>query len=357
MKILVTGGAGFLGSHVCEYYRSRGDKVVAYDNLTKHELLRTGYNAGGAREHMISFLAGIGAELIVEDIRHKGKLQEAAKGCDFIIHCAAQPAMTIAREKPGFDAEVNVLGSINVLETARRLGVPVVNISTIHVYGNGINKHLIYGDGSNKDIGEIAEGAEILTGYLTPLHASKRALEIYTRMYIESFNLEAATFRLTGMYGERQFGGEDHGWLANFAIRTVMGLPITVFNINGNETADGEGVFPGTLQSRDMIYVKDVVDAIERWYQGGRPRGLFNIGGGINNLVTLGDCLTMLSRITGTKQEITFKEPRFGDLYYFASDCTKALRAFNWKPTTEIEVGLLRLVNWIKENKTLFKRG
>ncbi len=357
MKVFVTGGAGFLGSHVCEYYRERGDQVIAYDNLTKHELLRTGYHAGGARDYMVRFLAGIGAELVMGDVRDKVKMQKAAEGSDFIVHCAAQPAMTIALEQPCFDAAVNVMGTINVLDMARTLKVPVLTCSTIHVYGNGINKFLTYGDGGKDGIGEISEDREILTGYLTPLHASKRALEIYTRMFIESFGVEAAVFRLTGMYGPRQFGGEDHGWVANFAIRTVMGLPITVFNINGKETADGEGTFNGGRQSRDIIYVADAVSAIAKWYECGRPSGLYNIGGGMSTLTTLGDCLKALARLAGKRPKISYKPPRFGDLYYFACDSRKALEVFSWKATTPVEDGLEKLVNWIKENQSLFKGG
>lgn len=365
MKVLVTGGAGFLGSHVCERYRSMGAEVVAYDNLTKHELLRTGYHAGGARDYMVNFLKGIGAELVVADILDDDTLLDKAQGCDFIVHCAAQPAMTIALEKPEFDAMVNIIGTINVLGAARLLKVPVVTCSTIHVYGNGLNNNLVYNPQLNKvwpiiKKAVIDEEWDILKGYLTPLHASKRALEIYTRMFIESYGIEAATFRLTGMYGPRQFGGEDHGWVANFAIRTVMGLPITVFNINGNELCGGieaRKELPGTGQGRDIIYVADAVDAIMKWYDKGRPSGLYNIGGGIATYTTLGECLDILAGITGKDQNIILTPPRFGDLYYFACDCRKAADAFGWYPTIPPSVGIERLAAWITDNKNLFVGG
>ncbi len=176
MKVLVTGGAGFLGSHVCEYYRNRGDEVVALDNLTKHELDRTGYNVDAIRNYNIDFLKDIGVELVKGDIKYIMDVKNAAVDCDFIVHTAAQPAMTISIENPRLDFKANVQGTFNVLEVARRCDIPMVSCATIHVYGNKINNQLKETTTRYIKNGEpsIDESQATVEGTLTPLHASKR---------------------------------------------------------------------------------------------------------------------------------------------------------------------------------------
>jgi len=142
MKVFVTGGCGFLGSHVCEYYIRQGATVTSYVNMTKHELNRTGYMAEGARSHNWNFLKSIGVKMVKADIRDYAELLDYAQGSNFIIHTAAQPAMTIGWEDPRLDITSNVLGTFNVLEAARNLKVPVACCATIHIYGNEINRSL-----------------------------------------------------------------------------------------------------------------------------------------------------------------------------------------------------------------------
>ena len=248
MKVLVTGGCGFLGSHVCEYYACRGDQVISHDNMTKHELERAGFATGKARNHNRDFLAGMGVKLVTADIRDAEQLLDTAAGCDYIIHTAAQPAMTISVEAPALDLSSNVVGTFNVLETARRLGIPVASCATIHVYGNRINETLT--EGKTRYVRQpqaIGEDHPVLEGVLTPLHASKAGAELYVRTYIDTYGVEAVSFRLTGIYGPRQFGGEDHGWVANFAVRSVLGRPITIY---------GTG-----KQVRDIVFAADVCRA------------------------------------------------------------------------------------------------
>jgi len=341
MKVLVTGGCGFLGSHACEYYRKRGEEVVSFDNLTKHELMRTGYDVEGARLYNWNFLKELGVFLIKGDIRDKQELFEVAKDCDYIIHTAAQPAMTIAIENPELDLATNVVGTFNVLEAARKYDIPVVNCSTIHVYGNKINETIK--EGATKFIREppaIDENHPILQGKFTPLHASKRTAEIYVQTYIDTYGLEAATFRLTGMYGPRQFGGEDHGWVANFAIRTLLGLSIKIFGTD--------------KQVRDILYVTDAVAAFDAFYKN-RKTGLYNIGGGIDNIISLGECLELLRKITGVEQDIRFEPARLGDLWYFVCDIAKAKEKLKWEPKVSNEEGIKKLVDWIKENIGIFR--
>lgn len=342
MKVLVCGAAGFLGSHVCELFKSKGWEVIGYDNLTKFELLRTDYNVEAARDYNDEFLKSIGVPLMVENIRNKATLRHYAQGCDYIINCAAQPAMTIALENPIYDADVNIIGTLNILEVARELNIPVALCSTIHVYGNGINKYFgdmteIYLDSIQ---GTFDENNELLTGQITPLHVSKYANELYARAFTESFKLPVFVARLTGIYGERQNGSEDHGWIANFAIRTLLNKPIKVFGTD--------------KQVRDILYVKDAARAFLEWYEHGQLSGVYNIGGGVPCITSIKKCLEILKNITGNKQNITLEPARRGDLWYFCCDIDKAKSTFGWKPEVLPYDGINRLVNWIKENKELF---
>lgn len=340
MKVLVTGGCGFLGSHVCEYYRKKGAQVLAFDNLTKHELLRTGYSVSGTRLHNWNLLKGMGVKMSKGDIRNKKDLQSAAKGCDFIVHTAAQPAMTISIEQPEMDLMSNVVGTFNVLEAARKYDLPVVNSSSIHVYGNKINEFLK--EGKTRYILKppaIDEEYRIMQGEITPLHASKRSAEIYVQAFTDTYGLKAATYRLTGMYGPRQFGGEDHGWVANFVIRTVLHLPIKVF---------GTG-----KQLRDILYASDAAASFDAFYKHQAP-GIYNVGGGIKNMISLVECLNLIKELTGKEQKITFEKVRPGDLFYFVCDITKARKNLKWEPKVSNKEGVKRLVDWVTENKGLF---
>lgn len=352
MKVLVTGGCGFLGSHICELFKEKGWDVVAYDNLTKFEYSRIPYfNIEKVRDYNLKLLEGLGITAVIDDIRNLKMLMKVAKSCDYIIHTAAQPAMTIAMENPQLDFEVNVQGTLNILEVCRKYEIPMVNCSTIHIYGNGLNSIIeekedrFYPIDENISLGfeGIDEGYPILTGKLTPLHASKRATEIYVQTYIDTYGLRAANFRLTGMYGPRQFGGEDHGWVANFAIRTILGLPIKIFGTD--------------KQVRDILYIKDAARAFDDWFEEGCPPGTYNIGGGEDCITSLKGCLETLRRQTDIKQKIKMLPARQGDLYYFCCDTRKAEREFGWQPRVLPYDGINDLIYWIKENKELFKKN
>lgn len=340
MKVLVTGGCGFLGSHVCEFYIKQGHEVTSYDNMTKHELARTGFAADSARNYNWEYLKGLGVRMIRGDIRNAENLIDSARGTHYIVHTAAQPAMTISWEEPLLDLSTNVEGTFNVLETARKLKVPVAGCATIHVYGNKINETLT--ENASRYVRNpegIDENHPTLEGTLTPLHASKASAEIYLKTYIDTYGLEAASFRLTGIYGIRQFGGEDHGWVANFAIRSVLKWPITIF---------GTG-----KQIRDIIYATDVCEAFDAFYKT-RKSGVYNIGGGQGTAVSLLECIEILADMNGTRPDVTFGPERHGDLRYFVCDIAKANKELGWTPRVLPRDGIGRLVAWIGENKEYF---
>lgn len=345
MKILVTGGAGFLGSHVCELFKEKGWDVIAYDNLTKFEFSRAGFKSE-IRDYNLKFLESIGVPTIVADIRDVKMLRKAAHHCDLIAHCAAQPAMTIAIESPQLDFDVNVQGFINVLETARYWESAVINCSTIHVYGNGLNAQLKEGKTRferDYDLhgGAVTETEEMLTGALSPLHASKRTAELYVQAYIDTYHLPAANFRLTGIYGPRQFGGEDHGWVANFAIKTLLDQSLKVFGTD--------------KQVRDILYVKDAARAFLTWVENGQLPGTYNIGGGEATATSILELLNLLEELTGKRSEVTMLPTRHGDLWWFVSDYSKACESFRWLPNVLPVMGIPQLTRWIERERSLFE--
>lgn len=340
MKVLVTGAAGFLGSHVCEWYRMGEHEVIALDNMTNYELKKSNYEAHSIRAYMLKYLESLGASIKIRDIRAGIKL-DVPNDIDYIIHCAAQPTMTLSIENPRLDLETNVLGTYGALELARKLDCPIVNCSTIHIYGNGRNEELYEQKTRFVGLGtHISEDWDILNGDITPLHASKRSAEIYVDAFISTYGLKAANFRLTGMYGERQFAGIHHGWVSNFAIRTLFNRPMTIYGSD--------------KQVRDILYAKDACRAFDRFYLHQKP-GTYNIGGGIKNSISIRECLDLFRKLTGKEQDITFKPARFGDLWYFVCDISKAKEDLKWEPRIHYSVGLKRLLDWIKRNKQLFE--
>ena len=350
-KVLVTGGCGFLGSHICELFKKKGWEVIAYDNMTTYEFKKNAYMRPESREHNKKLLEEMGVQIVVEDVRDKETLMRYVEGCDYICHTAAQPTMTLSWEEPERDFTTNVIGTFNVLEAARKFNIPVASCNSVHCYGpDKINSELSEYESNCPECGTefnryvrspvtIKENEPLLQGVVTPLHASKSSAENYIRCYIDTFKVKAASFRLTGIYGPNQFGGEDHGWVANFAIRNILGLPLTIF---------GTG-----KQLRDILYATDVAKAFEAFYNNPVP-GIYNIGGGEKTMISLLECIKLIEKITGKKSEIKLDESRFGDLKYYVSDISKAKKELGWEPEVLPKEGVRKLVEWIEKNRDLF---
>ena len=340
MRVLVTGGCGFLGSHVCELFRRRGDEVVSLDNMTKFELDRTGYRAAAARDHNWKLLEAMGVRMLREDVRDLEAVLDAASGCDFIAHTAAQPAVTISLEDPILDLSTNVQGTLHVLEAARRHALPVASCASVHVYGNWLNDELHETDTRYlHDRVAIGEEAPTMAGTLTPLHGSKASAEHYVRVYASAYGVRAASFRLTGIYGPRQLGGEDHGWVANFAIRNAIGWPITIF---------GTG-----KQVRDILHATDAAQAFVDFCERGEA-GVYNVGGGPDHAISLVECLRRIEAASGRSSELRFEPARFGDLRWFVCDIRRARAGFGWRPRVPPAEGVREMVAWVERNRALF---
>jgi len=343
MKILVTGGAGFVGSHVAEYFSEKGCEVIVLDNLKRGEIL--GKNI--SLEHNIEFLKGLNNVSFVKgDIRDFSLLKNLRKDVDVIIHAAAQVAVTTSLKNPREDFEINVIGTFNVLEAARLSDAAVVYCSTNKVYGDNVNgipvaeKDKRYEFVDDKYRNGIPENFPIDSCEHTPYGCSKLAGDIYVQDYGHIYGLKTGVFRMSCIYGERQFGVEDQGWVAWFAIATLLNKPITIYG-------DGK-------QVRDVLYVKDLIRAYDLFINSNLKQAVFNIGGGPENTLSLLELLDLLEGLTGKRAKISYENWRPSDQKVYISDISKVKEKLRWNPRVNPREGVNKLVEWVRENKGLF---
>ena len=345
MITLVTGGTGFVGSHVATYYAHRGNQVICYDNLSRARLLKKSINEMYNWNYLKKFS---NIRLIQDDIRDLDKLKKIVKDVDVIIHTAAQTAVTTSIQDPRIDFEVNALGTFNVLEAARLANrdQAIIYCSTNKVYGNNVNKIPVieretryeFKDGFQNG---VPETYPIDLCEHTPYGCSKITGDLYVQDYAHLYGLKTAVFRMSCIYGIRQFGVEDQGWVAWFTIATILNKPITIYG-NGK-------------QVRDVLYVSDLVNAFDAFLRRKDQirHAVFNMGGGPKNTISLLELLKMLQEITGKKPKITFGGWRPSDQLIYVSDISKAEKALNWKPQVDPKAGVERLVNWVGENQRI----
>jgi CDP-paratose 2-epimerase len=349
MKILVTGGAGFVGSHVAEYYAKKGDEVIVFDNLSRAELL--GYETPYTRYNWNYLKRYECIKLIKGDIRDAEMIKERAKNADVIIHTAAQTAVTTSLEYPKTDFEVNAIGTFNVLEAARKSknNPCLIFCSTNKVYGDNVNKIPVtekekrYEFADEKYKNGIPEDFPTDLCEHTPYGCSKFTGDIYVQDYAQRNKIDAAVFRMSCIHGTRQFGVEDQGWVAWFTIATLMEKPITIYG-------DGK-------QVRDVLYVTDLVNAYDLFVQKRDEihHGVYNIGGGVENTMSLLELLHILEDLTGKRSKITFDNWRPSDQKVYISDISKVKRILGWQPEVSPKEGVGRLAKWVGENIELFE--
>jgi len=346
MIILVTGGAGFVGSHVATYYARKGNQVICYDNLSRADLLKKLVNKTYNWDYLKNFS---NVKLIDGDIRNSDKLKETTKDVDAIIHTAAQTAVTTSIQDPRIDFEVNALGTFNVLEAARLSDSDpaIIYCSTNKVYGNNVNEIRVIEKETryafeDKFKNGIPETFPIDLCEHTPYGCSKLAADLYVQDYAHLYGLETAVFRMSCVYGVRQFGVEDQGWMAWFTIATILEKPITIYG-NGK-------------QVRDVLYVSDLVNAFDAFLRKKDQihHAVFNMGGGPKNTVSLLELLDLLEELTRKRSKITFDDWRLGDQKVYVSDISKAREVLGWEPKVKTREGVEKLVRWVEENKEVF---
>ncbi|GAB1472241.1 GDP-mannose 4,6-dehydratase [Chloroflexota bacterium] len=336
---LVTGGAGFIGSNYVQRLLTRGEKVSIYDNYAR---------AGAPRnvDWLKSQFGDDAFSLIVGDVRSADHLAEAAKDADIIVHLAGQVAVTTSVLNPRDDFEANALGTFNALEAARASGRDPIFIyaSTNKVYG-GMDDVALKEDATRWLYADLEHGcAETQPlDFHSPYGVSKGTGDQYTRDYARIYGLRSVVFRQSCIYGPRQFGIEDQGWLAWMIIAAVTGKRITVYG-------DGK-------QVRDVLHVHDLLNAYDAAIENiETAKGqVYNMGGGTRNVMAIwAEFGPILEKLLGKKIEVSRADWRPGDQKVFYADFRKAQRELGWEPKIGLEEGIGLLFNWVKENRDLF---
>ena len=337
---LVTGGAGFIGSNYVHRLVQRGEKVTVYDNLSR---------AGAARN--IAWLEETFGKdafrLVVGDIRDADLLRESARDADAIVHLAGQVAVTTSVTNPREDFEANALGTFNALEATRLSDRNPIFIyaSTNKVYG-GMEDVEIVEEATRWRYKDLIEGCPETQplDFHSPYGNSKGAGDQYTRDYSRIYGLRSIVFRQSCIYGPRQWGIEDQGWLAWMMIAAVTGKQITIYG-------DGK-------QVRDVLHVNDLLNAYDIAIEKiDRAKGqVYNVGGGPRNVLAVwAEFGPILERLLGRKVEVARADWRPGDQRVFYADFNKARRELGWEPKIDLEQGLEMLFDWVEKNKNSFQ--
>jgi len=347
LKVLITGGAGFIGSHLAEYYAKKGEEVVVLDDLLRSKIL--GKNTGDPYYNWNYLKQHKNIRLMKGDITNFDDVNNLAKDADVIIHTAAQVAVTTSIANPKIDLEINILGTFNALEAARLNDSMGLFCSTNKVYGDNVNKIPVtekekrYEFVDPKYKNGISETFPIDLCEHTPYGCSKLAGDIYIQDYGKIYGLKTVAFRMSCIYGPRQFGVEDQGWVAWFTIATITGKPITIYG-------DGK-------QVRDVLYVDDLINAFDLFLQSEKHLSgeVFNMGGGPENTLSLLELLDMLEQLTGKRSKVNLTNWRPSDQKVYISNISKAKEKLGWSPKVNPEEGVEELVNWVLQSKYLFK--
>ncbi len=338
MNMLVTGGAGFIGANCANHFAGLGHRVVVFDDLSRK----------GSEKNAAWLSAKEGVEFVRGDVRRADDIAVAfaKKGpFDLVLHFAAQVAVTASLENPREDFERNVLGAFNVLEAVRLLnpGSAVIYSSTNKVYG-GMNDMRIVERNHRYEYADLPGGVPEERGldFHSPYGCSKGSADQYFRDYARIYGLKTVVLRQSCIYGYRQFGVEDQGWVAWFCIAVSQGKPITIYG-------DGK-------QVRDALFIDDLVRLYELTYEhiGAAAGGVFNVGGGPDNTLSLHELVAILEGITGKKIPLLYGDWRSGDQRVFVADITRAEKTFGWKPEVHPGEGVERLFAWVKENPSMF---
>jgi CDP-paratose 2-epimerase len=337
MKRLIIGGAGFIGVNLAEYFARKGESVVIFDNFSRK---------GAAENALLLTSTYPSVEVIRGDIRTDFELlkQQINKKVNVVYHLAAQVAVTTSVKDPRTDFEINALGSFNVLEASRAADLPPVVFysSTNKVYG-GMEEIQIVDRGQTYDYEQLPEGVSESNclDFHSPYGCSKGAADQYFRDYARIFGLRTVVFRQSCIYGERQFGIEDQGWVAWFTIAALLGKPITIFG-------DGK-------QVRDVLYIHDLIRAFEMAYeQINLTSGqIYNIGGGRSYTMSLLQLLEFLKTTLNKDIPVGFDDWRAGDQKVYISDCAKAKREFGWEPLISPREGVGRLLAWVQQYRDI----
>ena len=336
-RVLITGGAGFVGTNLAHRMLASGSSVRVFDNLSR---------------------AGVGSNLAWLEARHPRRLEvqighvrdpeavrRAVDGVDAVFHFAAQVAVTASLLEPRHDFEVNAQGALNLLEAVRRFKKPpsVVFTPTNKVYGDLADVALLEEGSRYLPFDRLVRGRGIGEGrplsFQSPYGCSKGTADQYVLDYSRSFSVPALVFRMSSIYGPHQLGTEDQGWIAHFLTRAIEDEPLTIYG-------DGK-------QVRDVLFVEDLVDAFRLAldnidHLAGQA---FNIGGGPANSLSLIELLEDIEAIHGQRPRVRYNAWRPGDQRYYVSDIRKFQSLTGWSASTSVHDGLVSLYRWLVDDR------
>ena len=335
--VLVTGGAGFIGSNLADRLAGDGHRVRVYDALSRPGVER---NLAWLQERH-----GDAIEPVIADVRDHARLAGAADSVAAVFHLAAQVAVTTSLDDPQADFDVNIGATFALLDALRRqgAGTPVIFASTNKVYGDLADLDFALEDEAYRPTDPAIRahgiGEDRPLDFHTPYGCSKGAADQYVLDFARSYDLPATVLRMSCIYGRRQMGTEDQGWVAHFLIRALEGRPITLYG-------DGH-------QVRDVLDVGDAVDAyLAAWARIDAVSGrAFNLGGGPANAVSLRQLLAHMGELLGREVDVEFADWRAGDQRYFVADTRAAEAALGLGPRRGWRDGVAALAEWLRTER------
>jgi CDP-paratose 2-epimerase len=341
--IVITGGAGFIGSNLADALLSDGEKVILLDNLSRDGVTQ---NVDWLRAQY-----GEQVEVAVADIRNPTAIEPVLAKADAVFHFAAQTAVTTSLVNPTEDFDINARGTVNVLEAVRKAGrkAPVIFSSTNKVYGGLDDLRLFELKGQHAPADDLIRARGInedrRLDFCTPYGCSKGVADQYVLDYQRSYDIPTAVLRMSCIYGPRQFGTEDQGWVAHFLIRAIRGQGVTIYG-------DGK-------QVRDILHVSDAVAAYKAALANiSKVRGrAFNLGGGPRNAVSLNQVLAEIGSLLGHQIDVRHEAWREGDQLYFVAETSRLKAELGWRARVSWRDGLQDLADWLSQREGASQRA
>ena len=341
-KILITGCAGFIGSHLAEYFIKEGSKVFGIDNLSRR-----------GNDVNLNLLMGYGTErfkFCKVDIIHFERVVDVYRDngpFDLVIHQAAQVAVTNSIKNPREDLEINIIGTFNLLEATRKYSPDALfqYASTNKVYGE-LSEICVVERKGQYDYEDLPGGVNenFNLDFHSPYGCSKGAADQYVRDYHRIYGLRTVVLRQSCIYGTRQFGIEDQGWVAWFVIAAMLGKPLTIYG-------DGK-------QGRDLLWIEDLVNAYVALFENSEKieGQIFNVGGGSKNVLSLLGLVELLRDRGLLELNLDFQNWRHGDQKIFVSDNNKISTKIGWSPKVTPAEGVETLIRWVENNKPVISK-
>ncbi|HXX44379.1 MAG TPA: SDR family NAD(P)-dependent oxidoreductase [Candidatus Acidoferrales bacterium] len=336
MRTFITGGVGFIGTNLADRLLREGHEVVLFDNISRAGVEE---NLGWLRQQH-----GERMKFVEGDVRDFGAVEKAMRGAEAVFHLAAQVAVTTSVTNPQEDFSVNAQGTLNVLEAARQQQrMPsLLYTSTNKVYG-GLEHLRVVERESRYEFENLPFGVSETCplDFHSPYGCSKGTADQYVHDYHRIYGLPTIVFRMSCIYGPHQFGTEDQGWVAHFALTGLRGGGLTIYG-------DGK-------QVRDLLYVEDLVDLMLRACASiERTAGqVYNVGGGPAHTTSVwSELQAPLKNLLGKLPLVDYGEFRPGDQRIYVSDIRKAQAQMNWTPRVGIADGLRMMVGaWSKDRR------